>query len=148
MLQGFLAGNLGRDAETRTTQGGAVCSFSVAVEQRKGKEKHTTWVRCSLWGKRGEAIAQYLTKGTRVAVAGELSLHEYNGKTSLECRVGEVTLLGGGARGAARGGGAPEDDDGTGKRTGFDGQDYGGGSDDEIPFILNVTCEPAERWWR
>ena len=132
MLQGFIAGNLGRDAEIRATQGGAVLSFSVAVEQRVKQEKKTTWVRCSMFGKRGEALAQYLTKGTRVAVAGELSLHEYNGKTSLDMRVSEVTMLGGGQRNeppAPRPG--PASSGGN-----FSDEDYGGKGDDsdQIPF--------------
>ena len=130
MLQGFFAGNLGRDAEIRTTQGGGVCSFSVAVEQRKGKEKTTTWVRCSLWGKRGEVVAQYLTKGTRVAVTGELSLHEYQGKTTLECKVGEVTMLGGGARSAATSKPADADDN----RGYADGGDPPPPDNDPLPF--------------
>ncbi len=124
MLQGLIAGNLGRDAELRTTQGGAVCSFSVAVEQRAKGEKKTTWIRCSLWGKRGEALVPHLTKGSRVAVVGELSLHEYEGKTSLECRVSEVTLLGGGSRGERNE--PPEPRPGP--------ANSGSGGDDEIPF--------------
>jgi single-strand DNA-binding protein len=93
-----IAGNLGRDAETRRTQGGdAVTSFSVAVEDRQGKEKRTIWFDVSIWGKRGEALASYLTKGTRVAVAGDLSTREHEGKTYLSVRADQVTLLGGGS---------------------------------------------------
>ncbi len=92
-----IAGNIGQNAEIRRTQSGdAVTGFSVAVEDRHGQEKRTLWFRCSLWGKRGESLAQYLTKGTRVAVAGDLSTREYDGKTYLEVRVAEITLLGGG----------------------------------------------------
>ena len=44
---------------------------------------------------------QYLTKGTRVAVSGSLSLREYDKdgetRTSLELNVQDVALLGGGA---------------------------------------------------
>lgn len=94
-----IAGNIGRDAETRTTQGGdSVTGWSVAVEERAGQDKRTIWFDCSLWGKRGSALAQYLTKGTRVAVAGDLSTREHNGKTYLTIRVSEVTLLGGGEK--------------------------------------------------
>jgi len=91
-----IAGNIGKDAETRRTQGGdAVTSWSVAVEER-GKEKSTIWFDCSLWGKRGEALAQYLTKGTRVVVSGDLGKREYQGKTYLTLRANDVTLMGGG----------------------------------------------------
>jgi single-strand DNA-binding protein len=40
-------------------------------------------------------VAQYLTKGTQVAVTGDLKTREYNGKTFLGVRPSEVKLLGG-----------------------------------------------------
>lgn len=98
MLQVFLAGNLGRDAEIKDVRGTALCSFSVAVTRKVKSEKVTTWVKCSVWGKRAPGLGQYLTKGMRVAVMGELTTHEHNGKTYLDCNVSEVTLMGGGQR--------------------------------------------------
>ena len=112
-----IAGNLGRDAELKTLNSGdKVLSWSVAVEDRGGQEKRTLWFDCSLWGKRGDALAQYLTKGTKVAVSGELSTREHDGKTYLGVRANEVTLMGAKAEG-----GAPR------QAGGFD-------TDDEIPF--------------
>lgn len=94
-----IAGNIGRDAITRTTQGGdKVTGFPVAVEERSGQEKRKIWFDCALWGKRGEALAQYLTKGARVCVSGELSTREREGRTYLTVKVSEVTLMGGGER--------------------------------------------------
>jgi single-strand DNA-binding protein len=92
-----IAGNIGKSAETRRTPNGdAVTSWSLAVEERKGQDKRTIWFDCSLWGKRGESLAPYLTKGGKVAVAGELSTREHDGKTYLTVRAEQVTLLGGG----------------------------------------------------
>lgn len=91
-----IAGNIGKDAVTRRTQNGdAVTGWSVAVEERQGQEKRTIWFDCNLWGKRGESLAQYLTKGGKVAVSGELSTREHEGKTYLTIRADQVTLLGG-----------------------------------------------------
>ena len=92
-----IAGNIGKDAVTRTipNSGDKVTSWSVAVEERQGQEKRTIWFDCNLWGKRGEALAQYLTKGGKVAVSGELSTREHEGKTYLTIRADQVTLLGG-----------------------------------------------------
>ena len=91
-----IAGNIGRDAVTRTTQGGdSVTGWSVAVEARNGQEKRTIWFDCNLWGKRGEALAQYLTKGSKVAVSGDFDTREHEGKTYFTIRAAEVTLLGG-----------------------------------------------------
>lgn len=91
-----IAGNIGKDAEVRSTQGGdKVTGWTVAVEDRNGKEKSTLWFDCTLWGKRGESLAQYLTKGSKVCVSGELSTREHNGKTYLTIRAEQVSLMGG-----------------------------------------------------
>lgn len=92
-----IAGNIGKDAVTRTTgNGDKVTSWSVAVEERNGQDKRTIWFDCNLWGARGEKLAQYLTKGSKVAVAGELSTREHEGKTYLTIRADQITLMGGG----------------------------------------------------
>ena len=94
-------GNLGKDAEQRFTQGGdSIVTFSVAVKAGYGDKAVTTWVRCNIWGKRGESVLPYLTKGAQVGVSGELANREYKDKDgqarySLEVRVNDVTLLGG-----------------------------------------------------
>lgn len=99
-----ISGNIGRNAETRNTQSGdSVTGFSVAVEERQGQDKRTIWFDVSIWGKRGSSLAQYLTKGTRVAVAGDLSTREHDGKSYLTVRADQVTLLGGGERQEQRG---------------------------------------------
>ncbi|WP_136685661.1 single-stranded DNA-binding protein [Falsirhodobacter xinxiangensis] len=134
-----IAGNIGKDAVTRSTQNGdKVTGWSVAVEERVGQEKRTLWFDVSLWGNRGEKLAQYLTKGTRVAVSGEFSTREHEGKTYLTIRANEVTLLGGGEQRGER-----QDRDGGGSRGG-DGYGAGGRpssggrstdfDDGEIPF--------------
>lgn len=84
-------GNLGRDPETRTTQGGdQVCSFSVAVKQGYGRDAKSEWFRCSVWGKRGETVNRFLRKGMKVTVAGELTIGEYQGKPQYDVRVIDV----------------------------------------------------------
>lgn len=94
MKQITIAGNIGRDAEVRRTQkGDAVAGFSVAVG-KKGEE--TIWFDVALWGKRGEALCQYLTKGSKVCIAGDFSTREHEGKTYLQVRADQVTLMGGG----------------------------------------------------
>ena len=58
-------GNLGRDPDVRyTSQGTAVCSFSMAVNNRKkidGEWKDDTmWIKVTVWGKAGETAGQFL----------------------------------------------------------------------------------------
>ena len=86
-----VTGGLGRDAELKQTQGGdSILSFSVGSSQGYGDKKSTNWFRCTVWGKRGTSIAQYLTKGPKVTVQGEFSIGEYDGKAQYEIRVNEV----------------------------------------------------------
>jgi single-strand DNA-binding protein len=94
------SGNLGRDAEVRyTNNNDAVASFSVAVRSGYGKNEATTWINCNYWGKRGEAIAQYLKKGSQVVVSGEFTLRKWTDKQGQErespdVNVRELTLIG------------------------------------------------------
>lgn len=72
MKKTVIIGNLGQDAQVKTTQQGAqYLAFNVAVtEKRKGQET-TTWFSCSGWGERfTTTLAQYLKKGTKVYVEG------------------------------------------------------------------------------
>lgn len=91
-----IAGNCTKDAELRTTQGGAkVAGFSVAVNGYEGGEKTTTYFDVSIWGKRGESVMQFAKKGAKIAVAGDLGTREYNGKTYLTVNGHDFTPMGG-----------------------------------------------------
>ncbi|MGM0584237.1 MAG: single-stranded DNA-binding protein [Pseudomonadota bacterium] len=96
MKQITIAGNIGKDAQLREHNGNKVAGFPVAVDDGFGQNKRTIWFDCSLWGQRAEKLAGYLTKGSKVAVSGDLSTREHEGKTYLTVRVSEVTLQGGG----------------------------------------------------
>jgi single-strand DNA-binding protein len=90
-----IAGRLTKDAETRDAGGSRVTGFSVAVDNWDGKTKGTLFFDASMWGDRGEKLAQYLIKGASVTVSGDLGTREHNGKTYLTIRVADVTLQGG-----------------------------------------------------
>ncbi len=125
MIHATIAGRLGKDADLKTTQSGkVVCNFNLAT---KGREKDaTTWVRCALWGKRAESLAQYLTKGSTVQVVGSLSASEYEGKAQINLDVQEIELLGGGAK---------QDDDKPRSRTkDTSNNGWGDSTSDEPPF--------------
>lgn len=77
---------IGRDCELRRTPNGdAVTNLSLAFsygqkDQQTGN-KPTMWIEGSLWGKRAEALAPYLLKGTQVSiVAEEPHIETYEGK--------------------------------------------------------------------
>ena len=89
-------GRVGKDAESRFTPSGKpVLSWSLAVDSGFGDAKQTLWLDCALWGDRGEILAQYVTKGSRLGVTGELGTREHEGKTYLRLNVRDVTLCGG-----------------------------------------------------
>lgn len=69
-----VAGHLGKDPETRfTPTGQKVTTFSLAVNQRKGKEDVTVWVRITIWGDRFDKLISYLKKGSGIVVSGKLN---------------------------------------------------------------------------
>lgn len=128
----------------RSTQDGTpICSFSVAVDQRNGRDKTTNWWRCSMFGARGSALAQYLTKGSSVTVSGEFSLSEYEGKPQLNIRANEIALQGGKAELGERERSANGDRQQASQRSNGGGQ---GGRpvmdddlDSDIPFVRADT---------
>lgn len=93
-----IQGVLGRDAQMRQAGSDDVCSFSVAVDDGFGQNKKTLWFDVSLWGKRGSSLSPHLTKGKCVAVTGDLSTREHDGKTYLTIRASDVSF----ARGQAQ----------------------------------------------
>lgn len=99
-----LIGNLGKDPEMRYLPDGTpVASFSLAVNKswtnKDGqKQDETTWFNCSCWRKQAEVVTQYLKKGNRVFLRGEVKARAYTAKdgtaaASLDVNVQEVKFL-------------------------------------------------------
>lgn len=100
----FGIGNLVRDPDLRfTPQGTPVCRFSIAMNRRYRDKSgnfvdDTTFVTVAAWSKLGELCARYLSKGSRVAVVGELrssSWEDRNGgkRVSYEVRAENIQFL-------------------------------------------------------
>ena len=92
-------GNVGKSDMRYLPSGEGILQFSVAVSSGYGDKKQTTWANCALFGKRGEAVAQYVQKGVQVGVSGEVTLRPWTDKEgqqrhNLEVRVNDLTLLG------------------------------------------------------
>lgn len=98
----FISGNLTRDPEMRTTQGGTVVmGFGVAVNDRRKNPQTGQWedvpnfVDCTLFGNRASAVSQYLSKGTKVSIEGKLRWHSWqdqngNNRSKLDVIVDEI----------------------------------------------------------
>lgn len=104
----IIVGNLGRDPEMKyLNDGTAVTSFSVAVDTGWGERRTTVWYRVTAWGKLGETCNQYLSKGRKVLVAGELkgdpetggpriwTDNSGNPRASFELTANDVRFIGG-----------------------------------------------------
>jgi len=116
MIVAICAGNVGKDAEFKTTQGGTeLCRFSLAGTVGYGENKQTLWFDVTKWGKGSEGLSKILLKGTKVTVSGELSQREHEGKTYLQIRADHIALQGerqaGGGSGQSRPSREPINDD-------------------------------------
>lgn len=136
-----LVGRLTRDAELKYTNAGqAICHFSIATDDRVKKgdayvDEPSFW-DVDLWGKRGESVNQYLTKGKLVAVAGPVRIErwEHEGKafTKVKVNANDVQLLGSKPEGQAAPGAAPTQGtkQGPAAKPGAASDDFS----DDIPF--------------
>lgn len=160
-----LIGRVAADGELRYTQSNQpVLNFRLATSDnyfdKNSKERKETveWHSVTLWGKRGEALAKILTKGSRICVQGKLQTRswEKDGEKRYKTEIVglNVILLGGGN--GERGHGTR--DEAGGPASGGGGDDYqhdaGGDSptDDDIPFnssgISSRETSIGERWNR
>ena len=74
----FILGRVVKKPEVRVTGGGQqVANFSVAVNERLGKDKEkTTFFNCVAWGNLGELCGQWLDKGREVMVEGRVDIRQ------------------------------------------------------------------------
>jgi single-strand DNA-binding protein len=115
--QVILMGNLTRDPELRTTPSGQnVCSFSLAVNrswqgQDGSQQDAVDYFDVTAWGKLGELVNQYLSKGRKCLVQGRLSQRSWEQegqkRSKVEVVASDVTFLDGGGAGGEGGGGNP-----------------------------------------
>jgi single-strand DNA-binding protein len=85
-------GNLTRDPELRVTpKGTPICQFGLAVNRQFKLEsgesrEEVTFVDIEAWGKQGETIAKYCTKGRPLFVEGRLKYDQWEDKNTKEKR--------------------------------------------------------------
>lgn len=112
----MLLGNLGADPELRMTAGGqAVLKLRLAtsetyMDRDRARQERTEWHNVVIWGKRAEALAKILTKGSRIFVEGGLRTSNYedregNKRYRTEIVTSNILLQGrsGGGMGAGQG---------------------------------------------
>ncbi len=95
----ILVGNLGQDVELKyTSNGKAVTTLSVATseswtDKNTGqKVDKTEWHRVSLFGKLAEIASQYLHKGSKVYVEGNLRTRKWQDQTGTNRYTTEIVV--------------------------------------------------------
>lgn len=92
----ILLGNIGRDPELRTTNGGmTIVNLSVATNRRfKDKsgavQKDVQWHRVVLFDRQAEIVEKYTRKGDSIYIEGRLRTREYKDRDGSERRVTEI----------------------------------------------------------
>lgn len=88
-----LTGNLGKDPQSNEKK--TVVSFSLATSARE-KNKEGEWVERTEWhnvicfGRLGENVEKFLSKGSNVSVQGRIRSREYTNKDDQKVRTTEI----------------------------------------------------------
>jgi single-strand DNA-binding protein len=81
-------GNLTDDPQMRYTEGGkAVTSFSIAINNGKtpdGEDRPPTYIDVVAWERLAETTADYLSKGKKCAVMGQITVDKYEDKEGVK----------------------------------------------------------------
>lgn len=90
----ILIGNLTRDPELTTTSNGvAVCRFSIAVSRRYANsdgERETDFLNIVVWRTLGENCHKFLKKGSKVGVVGNIQSRSYDATDGSKRYVTEI----------------------------------------------------------
>ena len=79
----MLLGNLGADPELKVTPSGqAILKLRLAttesyLDKSNTRQERTEWHSVTVWGKRGEALAKILAKGSSIFVEGGIRTSSY-----------------------------------------------------------------------
>jgi single-strand DNA-binding protein len=100
----MLLGTLGADPEIRVLPSGdSILSIRMAtnesfLDRNKERQERTEWHKVTMWGKRGEALARFLEKGSKIFVEGSLKTTSYEKNSekrySTEINASNIVLCG------------------------------------------------------
>ncbi len=93
----ILIGNLGKDPETRVSQGGgAITNITLATsetwkdKQTGENQERTEWHRVVFFGRLGEIAGDYLKKGSKVYVEGSLRTRKWQDQSGQDRYTTEI----------------------------------------------------------
>ncbi len=80
----------------RTTNGNAVVSFTLAVDNPFQKDENgrptADFINCVAWNKTAEIMDQYVSKGQKIAVEGRIQTRNYEDKEGKRVYITEVLV--------------------------------------------------------
>jgi single-strand DNA-binding protein len=137
----MLLGNLGADPELRVTAGGqSVLKIRLAttetyLDKNGTRQERTDWHSVTVWGKRGEALSKFLTKGSSIFVEGRIQTGSYekNGEKRYRTDIVANNII---LTGRGRGGGDTAHEGGAPRS-------YGGGGGSRTPSP-SPAADPAD----
>lgn len=93
-IHATITGRLGADPELRSTASGTpMLRLRLASSHGWGDRETTTWVGCTMFGRRAESVARLLSKGSYVTVRGAVYETEgQDGRRYLNCDVDDIDL--------------------------------------------------------
>ena len=103
----ILIGNVGRDAESKTTENGGLVLFNLGVSESRKNERgeyeniRTDWFACNIYTQKletAEKIAALIKKDSKLSVIGKMQSREYEKKdgtktTAWNVKVEEFEVL-------------------------------------------------------
>lgn len=89
-----IIGRLTRDPEVKFLPGTgtATCTITLAVDRRVKKEgqQEADFIQVTVWGKAAENVANYMSKGRLLGVAGRIQTRTYDAKDGTRKYITEV----------------------------------------------------------
>lgn len=88
-----LVGRAGRDPEVRYFESGTmVANFTLAVNAYK-RDEAPDWFNLTIWGKQAQVAADYVKKGSQIAVSGRMTSEKWTDRTTGEEKSKPVVVV-------------------------------------------------------
>lgn len=91
-----LVGRLTKEVDLRFTSSGvAVGTFNLAVDRQfksQSGERETDFIRCQIWRKSAENLAEFTQKGSRIGITGRIQTRSYDNAQGQKTYITEIVV--------------------------------------------------------
>jgi single-strand DNA-binding protein len=98
MNKAILLGNISKDVELKTTPSGknvATCSMATNkkyTDTQGQKQEQVQFHNLVIWGKPADIFAQYVSKGSKIAIEGEIQTRNYTAQDGTKRYITEILV--------------------------------------------------------